>query len=257
MAEALVAYGAAQYPDRPLWRQAFAAGRRAQTLAPDRLEPLRFLAEAYSRSNWHGPAWATWLEYLRRGGPDVIDADGEAQRLVAAVGHELGYGAYARQDFDLALDFFLTIIDLVPTDVDAHVWAARILTETERPAQAIAYWRRVAELDPSDRRAAYFLDLTEQQALWGTRAVNAFREGVAHYEAGRLAEAEERFARAALLNPAFPEPWAWHGRVRFERGDYQQAGGLYARALALVPGNETYAYFRAESERRLANERRE
>ncbi len=43
MAEALATYPA-QYPDRLLWQQAFAAGRRAEALAPERLEPLRFLA---------------------------------------------------------------------------------------------------------------------------------------------------------------------------------------------------------------------
>lgn len=100
MAEALATYPA-QYPDRPLWQAAFADGRRALSLAPEALEPVRFLAEAYSRSNWYGPAWNTWRDYVQRGGD--VSADREAQQLIADVGQELGYGAYARGDLELAL----------------------------------------------------------------------------------------------------------------------------------------------------------
>jgi tetratricopeptide (TPR) repeat protein len=250
MAEALAAYPA-QYPDRPLWQAAFEAGQRGVSLAPDRIEPIRFLAEAYSRSSWYGPAWTQWLEYVRRGGRDVLEGDDDARELIARVGHELGYGAYTRQDAELALDYFRTIVDLVPEDVNAHVWSGRILIETERPQQAIPYWRRVTELDPADDRAAYFLGLAQEQTRWGTRAVNAFREGVAYYEGGRMSEAEERFARAATLNPDYVDAWAWQARVTFERGEYRQAADLYGRALSLDPGNATFTYFRDEALRRL------
>jgi tetratricopeptide (TPR) repeat protein len=251
MAQALATYPA-QYPDRPLWQEAYEAGRRAASLAPDRLEPVRFLAEAYSLSNWTGPAWANWLEYVRRGGRAVLDGDREARAFITDVGHELGYGAYARRELDVALDYFLTVIDLVPDDVNAHVWSGRILIETDRPDQAAPYWRRVTELDPSDDRAAYFLGLAQEQSRWGTRPVNAFREGIAFYESGRMSEAEERFARAAALNAAYVDAWAWQGRVTFERGDYAQAARLYARALELAPGNATYTWFQREAARLAA-----
>jgi tetratricopeptide (TPR) repeat protein len=249
MDQALGTYPA-QYPDRPLWQEAFAAGRRAVSLAPDRIEPIRFLAEAYSRSGWYGPAWVQWLEYVRRGGRDALEDDAEARALIAEAGHELGWGAYSRQEHDLALDYFLTVVDLVPDDVNAHVWSGRILIETERPEQAVTYWRRVTELDPTDDRAAYFVGLAEEQARWGTRAVNAFREGIAYYESDRMSEAEERFARAAAINREYVDAWAWQARVTFERGAYRQAAQLYARALALDPANETYSYFRSEALRR-------
>jgi tetratricopeptide (TPR) repeat protein len=250
MAQALATYPA-HYPDRPLWQQTYAAARRAARLAPDRPEPVRFLAEAYSRSRWYGPAWTTWREYVRRWGVPVLAGDDRARGFIAAVGHELGWGAYSRGETDLALEYYLSVIDLVPDALDAHVWVGRILLETERPEGAVPYWRRVTELDPSDARARYFLELAQQQAIWGTRAVTAFREGVAFYEAGRRGEAEERFARAAVLNPAYPEAWAWQGRVAFERGDYAQSARLYERAAQLEPRNQTYAYFRDESRRRL------
>jgi len=242
MAEALATYPA-QYPDRPLWQQAFAAGRRAAGLAPDRLEPIRFLAEAYSRSHWTGPAWAAWNDLLARGG----QLDEEAGELLAAVGKELGYGAYARGALDEALETYLRVTDLVATDAESRVWVGRILMETGRPAEAAPFWRSVLELDPDDGRAAYFLALAQDQAEWGTRAVDVFREGIALYERGDATAAGERFARAALINPVYPEAWAWLGRVAFEAGAYAEARRAYANASGLEPGNATYAYFLARS----------
>ena len=250
MAEALLTYPA-QYPDRPLWQAAFADGRRALSLAPEALEPVRFLAEAYSRSNWYGPAWNTWRDYVQRGGD--VSADREAQQLIADVGQELGYGAYARGDLELALQYYQSVTDLVPSDLNAHVWSGRILIETERPAQAIAFWERVIELDPSDARAAYFAELAREQARWGSAAVDAFREGVAFYEQQRLSEAAERFARATARNPEYAQAWAWLGRVAYERERFGDAATYYRRASALEPANETYAWFRTDSERRAGN----
>ncbi len=145
------------------------------------------------------------------------------------------------------MDTYLRVTDLVADDAESRVWVGRILMETGRPAEAAPFWRSVLELDPDDRRAAYFLDLAQDQAEWGTRAVDTFRDGVALYEQGQATAAGERFARAAVLNPAYPEAWAWLGRVAFEAGAYAEARRAYANASGLEPRNETYAYFLARS----------
>lgn len=247
MQEALATYDA-HYPDRPLWQEAFRYGRAAQRLAPERPEPLRFLAEAYSRSNWIGPAWNAWQDYLARG----FTLDSEATPLFADVGERLAYNYYEQGDKERALRTYRSIIDEVPFDLEAYVWAGRILLELEEPEQAISYWETVVERDPTDRRAEYFLGLARDQARWGVGAVNAFREGVTFYEQGELVQARERFARATSLNPRYPEAWTWLGRVAFERGNYQDARTYYGRATDLEPANQTYAYFYAEAGRRAA-----
>lgn len=246
MAEALATYDP-QYPDQPLWQDAYAAGRRAMTLAPDALEPVRFLAEAYSRSQWPGPAWTTWQDFLRRGG--VLDD--EARALAADVGKRLAYGFYEFANLDAAFERYVAVTELAPDDVEAHVWAGRILIETERPAQAVPYWRRALELDPADARSAYFLELALAQAEWGSAAVTAFRAGVALYEDDRPSEAAERFARASTLNAAYGDAWAWLGRVAFEQGRYADAETYYGSAARLEPNDANLAYWAAES-RRLA-----
>jgi tetratricopeptide (TPR) repeat protein len=245
MNEALEAYGA-QYPDRPLWQEAFGHGRRARSLAPGRPEPLRFLAEAYSRSNWYGPAWNAWLDYLDGG--NLLEA--EDTPLFTEVGSQQGYNFYRQGRLEDAAAVYLRIIDEVPFDLEAHAWMGRILVEQGRPGQAISYWQTVVDRNPADARAAYFLELAREQSIWGTRAVNAFREGVNFYEQGALQRARERFARATALNGDYAEAWAWLGRVAFERSDYDDASTYYQRASSLAPENRTYSYFLEESRRR-------
>jgi tetratricopeptide (TPR) repeat protein len=244
MQEALATYDA-QYPDRPLWQQAFREGRNAVALAPGNPAPLRFLAEAYSRATWPGPAVRTWNQFLAAGG--VLDD--EAKQLYLADANGIAYEAYAQGDLERAAELYLEVTRVVPGDVEAHRWLGRILLELGLPDQAVAAWQTVTELDPSDNGAAYFLDLSRAQARWGIEAANAFYAGVAAYEAGDMAQARNSFATATARNADYAEAWAWLGRVAFEGGNYQDAYSAYSRAATLQPTNDTYSWFRKESQR--------
>ena len=246
MQEALTTYDA-HFPDRPLWQETFRHARRAISLAPGHPEPVRFLAEAYSRANWYGPAWNAWLDYLAQG----HDLRAEDDRLFAEVGHQMGWSHYTAGELEEALSIYRTVIDVVPFDLEAYTWAGRILLELERPEAAISYWQTVADRNPEDARARYFVELARDQAEWGVQAATAFREGVAFYEEGDMTRARERFARATSLNQRYPEAWAWLGRVAFETSNYADARTYYTRASDLEPGNQTYRYFREEAGRRL------
>jgi tetratricopeptide (TPR) repeat protein len=245
MEEAITAYPRA-YPDQPLWREAIAKGREAVELAPDSPEPLRFLAEVYSRSNFYGPAYQTWQEYLNLG--QRLDA--EAIPLFHRVTFELAYNFYDLGEKERALEYFQALIDQVPYDKDAYVWAGRILLEAGRPKEAIAYWQTAVDRDPTDTRSQYFLQLAQDQATWGVDAANAFREGVGLYDQGDLIAARERFNRAVGRNEMYAEAWAWLGRTEFEQGNYANAVTYYQEASQLEPNNETYSYFYQESQRR-------
>lgn len=246
MQEALATYDA-QYPDRPLWQQAFREGRNAVALAPGNPAPLRFLAEAYSRSTWPGPAVRTWNQFLAAGGT----LDDEAKQLYLQDANGIAYEAYSQGDLERAAELYLEVTRVVPDDVEAHRWLGRILLELGLPDQAVAAWQTVTELDPRDNGAAYFLDLSRAQARWGVDAANAFFAGVAAYEAGDMAQARNSFAAATARNANYAEAWAWLGRVAFEGGNYRDAFNAYSRAATLQPANDTYSWFRQESQRLL------
>src|SRR5205085_5013012 len=81
------------------------------------------------------------------------------------------------------------------------------------------------------------MDSTMEQAR------SLFAEGVAHYEAGRLAEAERLFAGALALAPGRPSVLTNLGAVRLKLGRAAQALPLLQQALAQEPGNaETLAH---------------
>ncbi len=242
--EALATYDA-QFPDRPLWRQAFAEGRTAVDLAPGHPEPLRFLARAYSLSNWHGPAVETWNDFLAAGGS--LEGDDEALFGESAI--EYAFAAYQVGNLQLAAERYESIVRVLPDHVEAHRWLGRILLELRLPDQAVAAWRTVVELEPGSPGAQYFLELSQAQARWGVEAANAFYAGVAAYEAGDMARARNSFASATARNADFGAAWAWLGRVYFEQGQYGDANVAYERAVALQPNEQAYQWFLRESAR--------
>lgn len=248
MAQALATYDA-QYPDRPLWQSAFREGRTAVSLAPGNPVALQFLAEAYSRSNWPGPAEETWEKFVAAGGT----LSGENAQLFASAANANAYAAYQRGDLEDAAEHYLNVTRNVPNNPEATRWLGRILLELRRPEQAVAAWRTLTELDPSDAGAQYFLQLSQAQARWGIEAANAFFKGVRAYEASDMVQARLAFANATARNDQYTEAWAWLGRVAFEQGHFEDANSAYSRAVSLAPNNETYSYFEKESKRRMEN----
>src|SRR5690554_130576 len=246
VAEALATYDA-QYPDRPLWRQAFAEGRTAIELAPGHPEPLRFLARAYSLSNWHGPAVETWREFLAAGG----EFAGDDAKLFGDSAIEFAFAAYQVGNLELAAERYAEIVEVLPDHVEAHRWLGRILLELRLPEQAIAAWRTVVELEPGSPGAEYFLELSQAQARWGIDAANSFYAGVAAYEAGDLTRARNSFAAATARNADYAAAWAWLGRVYFEQGRYADEHLEYGRAGTPEPGEPAYRLFAGESARMM------
>lgn len=244
VAQALATYDA-QYPDRPLWRQAFAEGRSAMDLAPGHPEPMRFLARAYSLSNWHGPAVDMWQAFLGAGG----EFAGDDAELYARSAIEYAYAAYQVGDLELAAERYAEITRVLPDNVEAHRWLGRILLELRLPEQAVAAWRTVVELEPGSPGAEYFLELAQAQARWGVDAANSFYAGVAAYEAGDLTRARNSFAAATARNGDYAAAWAWLGRVYFEQELYEDANLAYERARSLAPDVQAYQWFARESAR--------
>lgn len=244
MAEALATYPA-QYPDRPLWRQAFVEGRTAIELAPGHTDPLRFMARAYSLSNWPGPAVDAWQAFASNGG--VMNA--EDTELFTTAGNEYAYSAYQAGNRQLAAERYELVTRLAPDDVEAYRWLGRIMLELQLPEQAVAAWRTVVELDPTAEGAEYFIELAQAQSRWGVQAANDFFAGVAAYESGAWQQARNSFAAASARNTAYAAAWAWLGRVNFEQGLYQDAHAAYSRALAIEPDNTNYQWFTDESQR--------
>src|SRR3954465_7713354 len=64
-----------------------------------------------------------------------------------------------------------------------------------------------------------------------------FLDGVAHYQAGRLAQAEQQFAAAQALAPGRPSVLTNLGAVRLKLGRPEEALAVLQDALAKEPDN--------------------
>ncbi|MDB5858778.1 MAG: hypothetical protein JWQ76_2467 [Ramlibacter sp.] len=83
-----------------------------------------------------------------------------------------------------------------------------------------------------DRRStAYTMDTHFEQAR------RFFLDGVAHYQAGRLAQAEQQFAAADSLVPGRPSVLTNLGAVRLKLGRPEEALALLQQVLAQEPDN--------------------
>ncbi|MFO7544649.1 MAG: tetratricopeptide repeat protein [Trueperaceae bacterium] len=164
-----------------------------------------------------------------------------------------GQSAYDEGDLDAAAAAFEAATEANPEMVDAWVWAARSHQEAGRPDEAVQFWQGALERDPDDERARWFLALALQQTAFGPEAGTAFMQGLASYQAGDAAAAEEAFQAAVEAQPGFAAAWGYLGRIAFQDGRYLLAAAAYGRAAQLEPDDEDYAFF-AEEAMRVAEE---
>lgn len=134
-----------------------------------------------------------------------------------------GLLSYQAGDLDQALTAFEAAFAFNDTFAEAAVWAGRTSLELGQPERSHRHWNRVLQLDPSDGRAAYFLELAGAQAQWGIDAANTFDRGQQLYQQGDLAGAAASFAAATRSNAGYLQAWLWAARTHHELGRLTEA----------------------------------
>jgi tetratricopeptide (TPR) repeat protein len=228
-------------PDVPVWAEALEAARRAVEVADGETETeaLRVLASAYQGAGWWVRAVATWDEIEARAGGLSSD-ERDAWRDAAT---QLAFARYEAGDLDAAAERFETILAVRPDDVEALRWSGRIALERGRPADAAPRFERLIELRPDDEGARYHLALAEERLARGREASDAFRSGLAAYEAGDLAAAADAFARAESAAPDWTEPLRWRARALLEAERSDAAVEAWAELAERLPDDDDVAYF--------------
>ncbi|MGL4609950.1 MAG: tetratricopeptide repeat protein [Trueperaceae bacterium] len=210
----------------------------------------------------------TWLGriYLELGQPDEarpyweraseLDPDNENIGYFSsiieeqvAVGSEAstmfqtGIRAYEEGKLEEALQAFEWATSANDTFTQAYVWAGRTSLELGESDLAVLYWSRVRELDPSDERAEYFLEVAQTQVDYGAEAANAFYEGQMFYSQQNLNEAAKSFERATKENKQYKEAFVWAARSYQELGNFDKAIPFWERVLDLDPSDTRASYF--------------
>jgi tetratricopeptide (TPR) repeat protein len=156
---------------------------------------------------------------------------------------QTGIRAYEGGKLEEALQAFEWAVSANDTFTQAYVWAGRTSLELGESELAVTYWSEVLELDPTDTRAKYFLEVAETQVEYGAEAANAFYEGQTHYSQQNLVEAARSFERATTENSQYTQAFVWAARSYQELNQFDKAVPFWERVLVLDPTDTRASYF--------------
>jgi tetratricopeptide (TPR) repeat protein len=146
---------------------------------------------------------------------------------------------------------FRTVLELVPSDVEAHGNLGKILAALGRPAEAEAHCRIAVQARPDDAGAWRVLAVVLAALRQLEGAQRCYREvlrlgvedaptihsnlGNLLKDLGRLDDAEQSYRQAVRLRPEFPEALTNLGNLLVDRGQYEEAEACCRDAIRLRP----------------------
>ena len=217
---------------------------------PNDIEALTWLGRIYFETAQPEQALSYW-QTLTQVNPEDTNAvyflsltqEQLEYGISASQNFQAGRSAYERRNLTIALGHFEDAVDDNPEFLDAVLWAARSSFELEQPRLSRAYWQRALELDPSDERSQYFLEISEQQVAWGIEAANAFNQGIELYDADNKPEAVRFFEDATEFNDSYTDAFVWTARSYQELEQPDDAIPFWERVLELNPEDDRAEYF--------------
>jgi tetratricopeptide (TPR) repeat protein len=217
---------------------------------PDDVETLTWLGRIYQELGQPNEARPYW-QRARELDPDnenigYFSSLIEEQVTVgteASTMFQTGIRAYEAGKLEEALQAFEWAVTANDTFTQAYAWAGRTSLELGESELAVTYWSRVLELDPSDDRARYFLEVAQTQVRYGANAANAFYEGQTFYSQQNLAEAAKSFERATQENNEYTDAFVWAARSYQELNQFDKAVPFWERVLELDPNDTRASYF--------------
>ncbi len=145
--------------------------KRAADLAPDWVEPRRWLGRIYLEVGLPAEAAAYWEEVVRLEGRNpqnlyFLKLSREATRvgLKAAQAFYAGVAAYEKGDLARAEAAFARAVAENPDYGKAWKWLGRVRYEEGKFAGAAQAYKKALALNPDDAQAKYFLRLAERAA---------------------------------------------------------------------------------------------
>src|SRR5690554_3256223 len=232
-AEAIATYEA-HYPDQPLWREAIAQGERARELAPDRVEPLRFLAQVYGVTGWTSRTWEAWQAYMAAGG--TLDARSRADAARAAL--VLGYQAFTAGAMERARELLEASYRLEPEDLTTVTYLGQARLETGDVEGAIPLLEAAVETYPQLRPT---LQRAVLGAEHGLATADAFLAAEREFAQGNMAGALSLYVAAMQGNPGFVEAIKGAAEANAALGRSDEARRLWESALQVDPGDAEVA----------------
>lgn len=229
--QAIRTYGENQYPDRPLWREAFSLAEETLKKEPNYREGYYYLANMYRETKWWAKEAETWdlcLKLLNH--EEKIDG-----ASIAQVYFRLAYSYLNQKNRELALSYLQKAVNLNPGYVEAYLLLGRMYYEEDNIEEAEKAYSKAYELDPSSKEAQYFVQRVGKARLFGKSAYETYTQGYQSFSRGDLEGAEAYLKEAVRLNPGFKEAYYWLGRTLYEMGKLEEAEKVWEKILEIDP----------------------
>jgi len=232
MEEALATYGEAQYPDKPLWKEAFSLAEETIEKEPQYLDAYSYLAYMYRKTNWWAKEIETWDLYLQK-----LQERGEKidSRQISQTYLRLAYSYFYQKNLNLARESLQKAVEVSPQWAEPYLLWARIEYEDGNMEEAEKLYSKAFELDPSLKEAEYFAQMAEKAQIYGKSAYEAYVAGYQSFAAGNLERAEQYLREATRLNPEMKEAYYWLGRTLYDAGKLKEAEKAWEKVLEIDP----------------------
>lgn len=165
------------------------------------------------------------LGYAWRGNFDGLRVGPGDSGPVAAAGEGGNGHAVSNEQIQAMVDKLAERLKERPDDADGWAMLGRSYAALNRPADALAAYRKVAELRPKDAQA--LADLADGLAVANNRSL----EG----------EPERLIMEAVKLDPRNVKALALAGTVAFNRNDFKGAAGYWQQAVDASEPNSEFA----------------
>jgi len=233
MDEALRTYGSAQFPDKPLWKEAFAGAQETIDTVPNYLESYYYLAYMYQKTGWLAKEVETWMKYV-----ELLEDSGKGKNSIQRATRaylRLANSYLSQKKYDVAEESINQALQINPEIAEAYFLLGKIAYDQGKSTQAQEYWNKAYFLDPSLKEAQYFAGEAGKAAVYGKDAYESYRTGYTYYANGDLKTAEGYFRNAAQLNPNMKEAQYWLGRTLYDLGKLADAEVTWRKVIEIDP----------------------
>ncbi|NLJ48872.1 MAG: tetratricopeptide repeat protein [Candidatus Atribacteria bacterium] len=233
MDEALRTYGSAQFPDKPLWKEAFAEAQKTSDAVPEYLESYYYLAYMYQKTGWLAKEVETWMVYVK-----LLEGSEKGKNSIQRASRaylRLANSYLSQKKYDMAEQSINQALQINPEIAEAYFLLGKIAYDQGKSTQAQEYWNKAYFLDPALKEAQYFAGEAGKAAVYGKDAYESYRTGYTYYANGDLKTAEGYFRNAAQLNPNMKEAHYWLGRTLYDLGKLSDAEVTWRKVIEIDP----------------------
>lgn len=188
--------------------------------------------------------------FLFLSSPALAQESEDLEKLVTERYFEGAYNYYQEGQYEMAIKFYKIVLERDPNHAKALYWLARLYQELGLYREALSTWSRLAEVQPEDKVAKYFVKVCRGIIAEGKEAFETYEKAYELYSQGDKEKALALYERVCALKPDFQKAYYWAGRVALELGDYNKAEWYLENAVRLDKSDKISGYLLSQVRKR-------